>query len=150
MVLKNKLGEMWKCIQPCLIHIHKVFNMISSEKHCLRFLQLILYWRSENELKHCDQSCEHKYEEIEKEIYCNVKKDELYLYIYYEELQNFNLFQSSEEKHNAELSIINPNLLDLDLEVSDSMSIAPDASTIIDCLLLPNEQFYELSICSIS
>ena len=38
--------------------------------------------------------------------------------------------------------MINPNLLDLDLEDSDSVSNA----TIIGNLLLPNEQFYE--ICS--
>ena len=45
--------------------------------------------------------------------------------------------------------MINPNLLDLDLEDSvsnDSVSNATAVSTIINNLLLPNEQFYE--ICS--
>ena len=63
--------------------------------------------------------------------------------INYEELQNFNFVQSDEEEDNAEFSMLNPNLLDLDLEDKDSVS---NASTIIDNLLLPNEQFYE--ICS--
>ena len=40
--------------------------------------------------------------------------------------------------------MINPNLLDLDLEDSDSVSNAPVVSTIIDNLLLPNEKFYEI------
>ena len=77
---------------------------------------------------------------------CNIKKHEPYLDIDYEELQNFNFVQSDEEGDNAEFSIINPNLLDLDLESSDNVSIAPFVSTIIDNLLLPNEQFYE--VCS--
>ena len=42
--------------------------------------------------------------------------------------------------------MINPNLLDLDLEGSDNVSNAPVVSTIIDNLSFPNEQFYE--ICS--
>ena len=41
--------------------------------------------------------------------------------------------------------MINPNLLDLDMEDSYGVSDVPVAST-IDNLLLPNEQFYE--ICS--
>ena len=42
--------------------------------------------------------------------------------------------------------MINPNLLDLDLEVSDSVGNAPVVPTIIENLLLPDEQFYV--ICS--
>ena len=42
--------------------------------------------------------------------------------------------------------MLNPTLLDLDLEDSDSVSNAPVVSTIIGNLLLPNEKFYE--ICS--
>ena len=37
--------------------------------------------------------------------------------------------------------MINPKLLDLDLEDSDSVSNAPVVSTIIHNLLLPNKQF---------
>ena len=66
--------------------------------------------------------------------------------INYEELQNFNFVQSDEEEDNAEFSMINPNLLDLDLEDSDNVINATAVPTIIDNLLLPNEQFYE--ICS--
>ena len=40
--------------------------------------------------------------------------------------------------------MINPNLLDLDLEDSDTVSSATAVSTIINNLLLPNEQFYEI------
>ena len=42
--------------------------------------------------------------------------------------------------------MINPNFLDLDLEDSDIVNNAPVVSTIIDNVLLPNENFYE--ICS--
>ena len=64
----------------------------------------------------------------------------------YEELQNFNFVQSDEEEDNAEFSMINPNLLDLDLEDSDSVNNASVVSTIIENLLLPDKKFYE--ICS--
>ena len=73
-------------------------------------------------------------------------KHEPYLNIDYEELQNVNFVQSEEEEDNAEFSMINPNLLDLDLEDSNSVSNATAESTIINNLLLPNEQFHE--ICS--
>ena len=42
--------------------------------------------------------------------------------------------------------MINPNLLDLDFEYSNSVSNGPVVPTIIDNLSLSNEQFYE--ICS--
>ena len=72
--------------------------------------------------------------------------NELYLDINYEELQNFNFVQSDEEQDNAEFSMINPNLHDLDLEDNDSVNNAPVVSTIIGNLLLPNGKFYE--VCS--
>ena len=40
--------------------------------------------------------------------------------------------------------MINPDLLDLDLEVSDSVSNAPVALVTVDNLLLPSQKFYEL------
>ena len=75
---------------------------------------------------------------------CSIKKQELYLDIDYEELQNFNFVQSDEEENNAEFSVLNPNVLDLDLEESDNVSKAGVVSTIIGTLLLLNEQFYEM------
>ena len=83
---------------------------------------------------------------LEGEILCSIKKREPYFDIDYEELQNFDSVQSDEEEDNAKFSMINPNLLDLDLEDIGSVSAAPVVSTIIDNLSLPNEQFYE--ICS--
>ena len=40
--------------------------------------------------------------------------------------------------------MINPDLLDLDLEVSDGVSNAPVALVTVDNLLLPSQQFYEI------
>ena len=40
--------------------------------------------------------------------------------------------------------MINPNLLDLDLEDSDNVINATAVSTVIDNLILPNEQFFEI------
>ena len=117
----------------------------SPEEHCLRFLQLYMPWSNANELKQENQSYEDRYKG-EGDILCNIKKHEPYFDIDYEELQNFNFVQSDEEEDNAEFSMINPNLLDLDLEDSDNVINATAVSTIIDNLLLPNEQFYE--ICS--
>ena len=63
---------------------------------------------------------------------CNIKECESYLVIGYEELQNFDFVQSDEEEHNAEFSMINPNLLDIDLKVNGSVSNGSIVSTIID------------------
>ena len=41
------------------------------------------------------------------------------------ELQNFNFVQSDEEEDAAKFSMINPDLLHIDLEDSDGVSIAP-------------------------
>ena len=109
----------------------------------MRLLQLYMSWGNENELKQNKLSYEDRYKEVEGDIFYNIKKDEPYLDINYEGLQNFNFVQSDEED-NAEFSMINPNLLDLDLEDSDNVINATAVSTIIDNLLLPNEQFYEI------
>ena len=53
--------------------------------------------------------------------------------IEHEELQNCNFVQSDEE-----FPVIKPNMLDLDLVGSASVSNAPVVSTIIGNLLLPN------------
>ena len=84
--------------------------------------------------------------EVKGDILCNIKKHEPYLDKNYEELQNFDFVQSDDEEDNAEFSMINPNLLDLGLEGSDNVINATAVSTIIDNLILPNEQVDE--ICS--
>ena len=100
-------------------------------------------------MKQDNQSYGDRYKEVEGDILCNIKKHEPYLDINYEELQNFNFVQSDEEEDNAEFSMINPNLLDLDFhdtDDSDSVSNATAVSTINDNLLHPCQQFYK--ICS--
>ena len=84
--------------------------------------------------------------EVKGDLLCNIKKHEPYLDKNYEELQNFDFVQSDDEEDNAEFSMINPNLLDLGLEGSDNVINATAVSTIIDNLILPNEQVDE--ICS--
>ena len=79
----------------------------------MRLLQLYMSWRNENELKQDNQSYEDRYKEVKGDILCNIKKHEPYLDIHYEELQNF-VFVQSDGEGNAEFSMINPNLLDLD------------------------------------
>ena len=132
--------------RPCIIHFHKVSELKSPEEHYSRLLQLHMPLRNENELKQDNQSYDDKYNEIGGDILCNIKKHEPYLDIHYEELENFNFVPSDKEEDNADFSVINPNLLHLDLEDSDSVSNANAVSTITDNLLLPNEKFY--GICS--
>ena len=100
-------------------------------------------WRNElYELKPDNQSYEVRYKEVENDIFCNIQKHEPYLDIDYEVLQNFNIVESDDEEDVAEFSVINPDLLDLDLEDSDAVNNTPVASIIIDNLLLL-KQFYE-------
>ena len=110
------------------------------EEHYLKLLQLYMPWKNEND----NQSYEDRHKEVEGDILCNIKKHEPHLDIDYEELQNFDFVHSEEE--NIGFSMINPNLLVLDLEDCDNVSNVPIVSTIIENLSLPNEQFYE--ICS--
>ena len=98
-------------------------------------------WKNKIGMKQDNQSYEDRYYEVEGDTFCNLKKREPYLDIDYEELQIFNFVQSDEE-----FSTINPNFLDLNLVGTDSLSNAPVVSAIIDNLLLPNEQLYE--VCS--
>ena len=48
-------------------------------------------------MKQSNQSYEDKYKQVEGNILCNIKKHKPYLDVDYEELQNFNLFESDEE-----------------------------------------------------
>ena len=73
------------------------------------------------------------------------------VWIDYKELQNVNFLQSDDEEDNVEFSMINSNLLALDLEDSDGVNSAIVLSIftlyfLMNSLLLPNEQFCE--ICS--
>ena len=78
--------------------------------------------------------------EVEDDILCNITKHELYINIDYDELENFGFVHSDEEqKDNTEFSMINPDLLDLDLEVSGSVSNAPVPFVTVDNLLLPTQ-----------
>ena len=74
----------------------------------------------EDELKQDNKSYHGTYKEVEDDILCNKTKHELHLDIDYEELENFSLVQLDEEEDDAELSLINPDLLDLDLDDSDA------------------------------
>ena len=65
----------------------------------------------------------------------NVTKHEPYLDIDYEKLENFSFVHSDEkEEDNTKFSMINLDLLDLDLEVSDGVSNAPVALVVVDNL----------------
>ena len=78
---------------------------------------------------------------------CNISRDEPIL-------DNLNFFQSDkQEEDNVEFTMINPDLLDLDLDDGDHVNNALVASATVyfllityNNLLLPNQQFYE--ICS--
>ena len=96
------------------------------------------------ELKQDNKIYEDRYKEVEDDM-CNVTKHEPYLDIDYEGLENFSFVHSDEkEEDNTEFSVINLDLFDLDLEVSDGVSNAPVASVTVDNLLLPSQKFYEL------
>ena len=110
----------------------------------MRLLQLYIPWRNESELKQDNKSYEDRYKEVEDGILCNIT-NQPYLDIDYEELENFSFVHSHEEEEdNTEFSMINPDLLDLDLEVGDGVSNAPVALVTVDNLLLPSQQFYEI------
>ena len=144
--LKNELGEMRKCGEPCIIRFYNVLKLKSPEEHYLRLLLWYMRWRNGNEFKQSNQSYKDRYKKVEGDILCNIERHELYSDLECEELQNLSSVQSDEEEDNAEFSMINPDVLDRNLESSDSVSNAPVVSTITDNLLLPNKQFYK--ICS--
>ena len=136
---------MRKRSRPCFIRFYKVLKLKNPEKHYLQLLRLYMPWTNESELKQGSKSYEDRYKEVENDIMCNITKHEPYLDIDYEELENVSFVHSDEgEENNTEFSVINPDLLDLGLEVSDDVSNAPVASVTVDSLLLPSQKFYEL------
>lgn len=97
--------------------------------------------RNENELSQDNQSYKDRYKVVECDTLCKIKKREPYLDTGYKKLQNFNFVQADEVEENAEFSVINPDLLHLDLVNSDSESNVPVVLTIIDRLLLLMNSF---------
>ena len=140
---------MRKRSQPCVMRFHKISKIKSPEEHYLRILQLYMPWRNESELKEVDQSYRDKYKEVESAILCNINIHEPYMDIDYEELHNPEILESDEEE-DREFSMLNPSLIDFDIDfhVDDSNGVnnGPIAPTAKYNTLLPNEQFYE--ICS--
>ena len=107
-------------------HLHKVSKL---KRRALLETFTAIYALEKQEWIETGQSELWSYKEAGGDILCNIKK-QAYFDVDYEKLQNFNIVQSGEED-NAEFSIINPNLLDLDFEDSDSVSNAPAVATII-------------------
>ena len=101
--------------------------------------------RNESELKQDSKSYGDRYKEVEDDTMCNVIKHEPYLDVDHEELENFSFVHSDEEEEdNTEFLMINLDLLDQDLEVSDGVSNVPVALVTVGNLLLPSQKFYEL------
>ena len=97
-----------------------------------------------SDLKQDGKSYEDRCKEVEDDIMCNLAKHEPYLDIDYEKLENFSFVNSDEEEDNTEFALINPDLLDLDLEVSDGVSNAPVALVTVDNLLILSKKFNDL------
>ena len=53
------------------------------------------------------------------------------------------MLESDEEEDNNDFSMINPNLIDFDIDDGNHANV-PIASTSIDNILLPNEQYYQM------
>ena len=119
--------------------------MKCSEEFYLRILQLYMPWRDENELKEENETYEDRYNEVESSIADSIDRHEPFLDIDYEELHSYDLSDSEEEDDNVEFSMINPDLIDFDIDHSSDINV-PIGNTRIDNMLLPNDQFYE--ICS--
>ena len=81
----------------------------------MRLLQLYIAWHNGNELKQDNQSYEDRYRKLE-DILCNMKRHEPCMDIDYEELQIFSIDESDDEEDAAGFSMINLDLLHLDLE----------------------------------
>ena len=142
-VLKEGLGKMRKRSRSCVMRSHKVSKLKSSEEFYLRLLQLYMPWRNEEGLKRDTQSYEDKYNEMKSQISYNVDKHEPYLDIDYEELHNYDLLESDEEEDNNEFSMINPDLIDFDVDNGNNANNVPIAPTTINNVLLPNDQYYD-------
>ena len=143
-VLKDELGEMRKRSRPCVMRYHKVTKTKDSEQYYLILLQLYMPWRNESQLKEDTQSYEDKYNEVESDILCNIKKHEPYLDIDYEELHNYDMSESDDDDNNDDFSMINPDLIEFDIDDSNDINNGPIAPTSTVNLLLPNDQFYQM------
>ena len=144
-VLKNDFGEMRKRERPCVIRFHKVTKMTNSEVYFLRLLQLYMPWRNEDELKGDYETYEDKYNEIESSIKPNLEKHEPYLDIDYDDLDNPYLSESdSDDEGNDEFSMINPDLIDFEIDQSNITNNVPIAATTRDYIMLPAELFHEM------
>ena len=67
---------MQKHSRPCVICFHKASKLKSPEKHYLRLLQLYVPQRNQDEVKQDNQGYEGRYEKVEGDILCNMKKHE--------------------------------------------------------------------------
>ena len=112
--LKNEHGEMRKRNTPCVIHFHKD-SKLKTWRALLVFIRIVYALEEWEWVKADNKSCEDRYKEVEDYILCNITKYETYLDIDYEEPENFSFVHSDDEEDNTEFSMIDPDLLDLDL-----------------------------------
>ena len=148
--LKDEYGHMRKRSRPCVIRWHSVSKEKSPELYALRLLQLYLPWRNEDELRHADGSYVSKFEDVRYLIEDTIKEFEPFDEITEEDLENAYIssdYDTDEDSADDEYSIFNPDLLEFDTTIKDTISSATTSSSNSRVLSMPNDQFYSIVSC---
>ena len=121
-VLKDELGKMRKRTRPCVMRYHKISKMKDPEQYHMKLLQLYMPWRDEDDIKGNSHSYEEKFDEVESSIKPNIVRHDPYFGRYDLDPDDLldNCYAASEsdddDKDDNEFGMINPDLLDLDLD----------------------------------
>ena len=137
--------------------VHVLYDGILCQKkktpelYCLRFLQLYLPWRNEDELCHIDGSYSSKFEEVKDLLHDTIKEFEPYEQITSEDLENAydssddDIHENSDADTDNKFSIFDPDILEFDTEATTTTDIgATTSSSTVKDLSMPNDDFYAM------
>ena len=122
--------------------------MKNPDQYYLKMLQLYMPWRNEDKIKGDCHTYEEKYNQVEPMIKPNIYKHDPYFGIHdidlNDLLDNYVVSESESDEDNDDFGMLNPDLLDLDMEEDNDENNVPVASTTVESRSLLPEQYYEM------
>ena len=122
--------------------------MKDPEHYYMTLLQLYLPWRNEDSLIDGHSSYKEKFDQVETEIESNIQRHDCFYGIFDDEDMINNLYEShdndNEDVIDSEFGMLNPDLLDLEVEQDTNPSNSTVPSSTIENISISREEFYEM------
>ena len=128
---------------------HKGSKLKDPEHYYMTLLQLYLPWRNEDNLIDGCSSYKEKFDQVETDIESNIQRHDCFFGILDDEDMMNNIYgshddDSDEDVIDDEFCMLNPDLLDLEVEPDSTPNNCTVPSSTVENISISREEFYEM------